>query len=587
MIVNTKYFFILIALILIGTSITCTFAEDSTLNGTDIGTPTPKQEIYDTNINVLVNNIPNTPVEDNVIISGELTYNDGKVITDSELNIIADGISYGDKENTKYLETTVKTDKSGHFKYEYKTNTGGSLNITVKYPESSASTNTSTYVIPKSTIVTMNTSKQIDIGESFNITGRLTDCDGRVLRYTSVGVLFRGTAYGEFDYKNYSKEYVRTDEDGYYSIELVPALAGRFDISVYYPGYHYYRFNRTDKSVLVRPMKTIVTVDEIPAVFEGDNVTITGKLTDGEKNPLRYTSVGVLRNYEKVYTRTDENGYYNYTFTNDGLIDNSVTVYYPGFHNYAFSRTDVIYTVMFKEPQIILNTIPKIYKGSSVIIEGSVLSYDKKDLNDILVKVTVETFNHDNDKWTLVDTQTCEVLTKNGLFTANWYDSIKEDYSKYFTPKSEGLCVVTAECDIESNNYGDSVDFLVMEPKDDIIITSIEQQEQNIFISGYVTLSENNQQYFNSENYPIEAIMLPENPSFPEQKRVYAYKEYVDDFCFAIRDIELFLHNDEFNINYVTINYKLTNGKNITSQVITLYTETINNETKLVDYEIN
>ena len=61
----------------------------------------------------------------------------------------------------------------------------------------------------------MNTSETINIGESFNLTGRLTDGDGRALKYTSVGVLLRGTAYGEKEYKNYIKKYARTDKDGY------------------------------------------------------------------------------------------------------------------------------------------------------------------------------------------------------------------------------------------------------------------------------------------------------------------------------------------------------------------------------------
>ena len=83
----------------------------------------------------------------------------------------------------------------------------------------------------------------MDVGQSINITGRLTDRDGKILRYTGVGVLIEEIPYGDSKIQRCVKEYTRTDNDGYYSYEYKTTLAGKFYITTYYPGYHYYGFN--------------------------------------------------------------------------------------------------------------------------------------------------------------------------------------------------------------------------------------------------------------------------------------------------------------------------------------------------------
>ena len=203
MLLKNKYVFILISLFIIVTSITCTFATDVNANDTDIGTT-----IYTENDNshITVNDIPNTAVDEDITISGELTDNQGKAITNSPVLIYADLEAYGDKESTQVLNTMVSTNNEGQYNYTYKANCGGKLNIKVNSSNPSLIDTTSTYINPKSTIVTMNCSKIIDIGNTFNITGRLTDGDGNILRYTSVGVLLRGTAYGEDEYKTYTDD---------------------------------------------------------------------------------------------------------------------------------------------------------------------------------------------------------------------------------------------------------------------------------------------------------------------------------------------------------------------------------------------
>lgn len=589
MMFKNKCVFILIALFIICTSISCTFATDTYQNSTDVGITASEKDITNNIESITVDDIPDTDVGQEILISGKKT--DKAAIEDKNSWVYLRGYftPYGETKNTSCIDAGTRTHNCT-YKWKYTPKTAGMLNIIVRSENNQSLTDTtSTFIIPKSTVVTMNTNKNIiNFSESFNLTGRLTDGKDNPLRYTSVGVLLRGTAYGENEYKLYSKQYVRTDKNGYYSYELTPEIAGRYDICVYYPGYHDYRFNRTDKSVKVIPKQTIVTVNEIPEIMEKNNVTLTGRLTDCDDKPLRYTGVGVLRNNEKVYTRTDENGFYNYTFTNNGIEDNTVTVYYPGYHNYAFSQEEIYYSILSNNPIITLYPIRSIHEDSSVNIKGSVLSYDNKPLKDKLVKVNVLNYNLNEPQEVLVDNQTCETYTdENGVFSTTWFNYDKNGKTSYYTPKSPGYSVVTAEYYSNEEPVTDYVEFNVMEPEDNIIITSIEQQVDNIFISGYVTVSENNKKYLSYDNYPIEAKLIPDIPSFPEQKTVYASPKYHENFCFAIRDNEFYLPNDEHNINYVTINYKLTNGKNITSQEILLNLKTTNNKTNLVNYSIN
>ncbi len=292
----------------------------------------------------------------------------------------------------------------------------------------------------------MNTSETINIGESFNLTGRLTDGDGRALKYTSVGVLLRGTAYGEKEYKNYIKKYARTDKDGYYSYKIEPELAGRYDICVYYPGYHHYRFNRTDPSVQVMPTDTVVTIDNLSDIMEGDNITVTGTLHDVKGNPLRYTSVGILTNENKTYTRTDENGFYNYTYTNKHAYDDVVIVYYPGYHNYGFSEEIGSFTVISISPVIDIDFIRNMHLGSSTKILGLLTTYDRKPLSNEKVNVQL-VYCDDNSQY---DLESCEVLTdENGAFVAKWYDN----NSIYYTPKYVGEYLVQARYVNDSDYY--------------------------------------------------------------------------------------------------------------------------------------
>ena len=160
----------------------------------------------------------------------------------------------------------------------------------------------------------MNPLENTDVDKNITITGRLTDIDGNVLRYTGVGVLLTCTSYGDNYTTQYLKEYTRTDKDGYYTYIYTPKTGGSLDVCVYYPGYHYYRYNKTTSHIWVMPKSTIVTIDPID-LSHHEKVTVTGKLTDADGRTLRNTSVGVLIDGKnKTYYKTNSKGIYSFEY---------------------------------------------------------------------------------------------------------------------------------------------------------------------------------------------------------------------------------------------------------------------------------
>ncbi len=583
---NKKHAFILIALFLIGTSITCTFATDINSNGTDIGIPSSEQSISDTsNFNINIDTIEDTSVMEDVSISGALTDENSVPIRNSEVNIVAEGIAYGDNESTNYINTNVKTNHEGRYSFNYKPNTGGSLNITVSYHNDSAST--STYIIPKSTNVNTNCSKTITVGESFNLTGRLTDCEGNILRYTSVGVLLRGTAYGDKNYENFSKTYCRTDNDGFYSYMLTPEFAGRYDICVYYPGYHYYRFNRTDKSVLVYPHKTIVNVDDNNLdIYYGENISFTGTLTDGNGNPLRYTGVGVLTD-NKTYIRTDVNGHFNYTYVPSEVGIKDLLFYYPGYHNYAYSDSSYIsVNVHSKDPVVTINPIFSCHEGANVTVSGSFISDTGKPLGSRNVEIVMEYYDENDDG--LRYNKTIETSTdSDGLFST--------DDNEIFHNLAVGAYTINVICyENDFNNPCQESTFFYVNPtEDDIIITDIFQQDSFykkdglITLKGYVSVSDESRKYINSKDYSLKLVVIPEVKKFPDEKITFSPLSYTppEEFTFVIAHEDLYTFKTN-NVHLLHLSYELSNGMTINSSEIKLKTITTDNNTVIDEYSL-
>lgn len=342
-------------------SITCTFAAD---NSTSIGTTDYEQSNDDGSdlSYVTLDRIGQANVEKPVTISGKVTDRNGNSLGNSEVDICLTRQGYGDEEYETLPSEVIETDDDGVYNYSYNPEFGGMLSITVKSSENLKDAYSSVFVAPKSTVVTMTGLNQGNVDEDIQITGRLTDCDGNPLRYTGVGVIIGGIGYGDEilwagDYPattNYVKEYVRTNGNGEYTYVYTPTMGGRLDVCVYYPGYHYYRFNSTRSHMWVMPKDTKVTVDSVESTNDGETVMITGSLHDVDDRPLRYTGVGIVnKEYVelddmKTYVKTDSEGNFVYEYTPDKAETQDLIIYYPGYHYYRFNQTETTIDLLEK-----------------------------------------------------------------------------------------------------------------------------------------------------------------------------------------------------------------------------------------------
>ena len=397
---KNKYYFIFLLLFITVISITCTFAED--INSTSVGTTNNEQsDDFDESVSVslTLDDIDEANVDENIEITGKLSDKDDIPITESDLNVSLSEKAYGDEEYLPITTEIIKTDNNGKYSYSYLPKTGGQLNITVNY-DNKQSTTKSVFVAPKSTIITLDSIENINVDDSITIKGRLTDCDGNALRYTGVGVLINGIGYGDTEKSQYIKEYTHTNNEGYYSYIYEPSVGGSLDLCVYYPGYHYYRFNRADSHIWVMPKATKVSINPIDTT-SNDHVEISGTLTDVDDIPLRYTSVGILFDGMKTYVKTDSVGKYNYVCKPLAGSYN-ITVYYPGYHYYRFNKTESEFEIVGKEAMVIVNPISDLYEGDDINVSGKVTDYQNNPLTGHVEVILLKEYNRKNQDYHIV-----------------------------------------------------------------------------------------------------------------------------------------------------------------------------------------
>ena len=242
--------------------------------------------VWPKNTTVTLSNI--TFDTDNVVLKGMLIDEDKNVLRYTSVGVLLGQYVYGDYDENRNLKYTnisksyIRTDKNGFYTFNYKPTNGGRLNISLYYPGYGNYRFTETilmpYILPKSTVVSLDTlPSRIENYDSFNISGKLTDIDGKVLKYTTIGILVGKTPYDDLINNYISKEYVRTDQYGNFKYQVCPQNAGDLYITVYYPGYRYYRFNHTDAHVKITG-DLFVEFDLIDDIKLGEGITLKGKL---------------------------------------------------------------------------------------------------------------------------------------------------------------------------------------------------------------------------------------------------------------------------------------------------------------------
>lgn len=310
---------------------------------------------------ITLNDIENVTVGNKTTISGYYYYGDNKPLTHTTMFINING-------NGAYAET----DNKGFFSYDYITSKDGLNTVTVYYPGNinfrSANSSKTFNVInigPQYTYIKLNDVQDVGAGNKTAISGYYYYGDNIPLTYTNMRININGMIV-----------LAKTDKNGFFSYEYTTYKYGVNNVTVYYPGNANFQNANVSKTFNVKktgPVYTYIKLDNIFEARYGEYVTVSGYYFYGDYIALTYTNMRININGKQVLAKTNDKGYFSYTFKTNKVWKNTVTVSYPGNNYFKDSTVTKSFNVIITDPistYIKLNSIKEVTKGQYTKISG-------------------------------------------------------------------------------------------------------------------------------------------------------------------------------------------------------------------------
>jgi len=267
-----------------------------------------------TRIYVSVN--PNTiKVGEAVKITASLSSGDGDPLRDEQINFYLD---------SNLLGSSV-TDDSGNAFFELKVEEAGQFQVKATYSGSSryeaCSNGTNLTVGRLSTTLSLNIPSSATVGDQLLINITLTDENGRAVGNQVIRVEANSTIIGD----------VTTEQNGEATVKYTPDRKGNLIINVLYDGTKNYDRSSISKSLLIGPMKTILTLTSQGVAFKGSPILLSVTFKDAKGNPIEgalidfYSRSGEGR-VKIGSATTDKNGMASLSHTPDasGIMSNMI-----------------------------------------------------------------------------------------------------------------------------------------------------------------------------------------------------------------------------------------------------------------------
>jgi uncharacterized protein YfaP (DUF2135 family) len=260
-----------------------------------------------------------------VTISGTLTDHNNNTMANSVVKLL---INNGRK--------TLRADDEGKFTFDYALSKVGENNITATFLENDfyneAVEKVSVEVLPLDTIIVINPIDPVAKGESVTITGKLTDENGKAIANAQVRVFVNG-----------SPKTVKTDANGVFTHTYIMGKVGENIISATYEGSINYAASESSTTVDVEKTDSVITIDALDTIYKGDNVAISGKVTDKQGKAIAYVQVKITVNGSPKTVKCNENGEFIHHYIMNRLGENDITVIFNGNNNYlATSTTSIV-----------------------------------------------------------------------------------------------------------------------------------------------------------------------------------------------------------------------------------------------------
>jgi hypothetical protein len=310
---------------------------------------------------ITLNEIKDTTVGNTVKVSGHYYYGYEKPLTYTTMRININGQAY-----------TAKTDNNGYFTYNYKTTKTGTNTVTVSYPGNTnfkSAKETATFNVnpvgPQYTYITLNNINEVTLGQTTTISGYYYYGSNIPLTYTTMRLNINGKTYT-----------AKTDSKGYFTYNYKTTKDGSNTVTVSYPGNTNFKSATATKTFNVKsvgPQYTYITLNNIQEVAYGGYTTISGYYYYGNNIPLILTTMRLNINGKQVTSKTDNKGYFTYSYKTERVGKNTVTVSYPGNDNFKSATATKTFNVKITSPiytYITLNSIKEVTNGQTTTISG-------------------------------------------------------------------------------------------------------------------------------------------------------------------------------------------------------------------------
>lgn len=334
---------------------------------------------------ITVNNIPTVHYSENISITGKYNDIDGNILRWTPLNLNINGINY-----------YTRTNEVGDFTFKYRTNKIGTNNVSISFSGNiryqSTTKNSSFNVIKQSTKLNVENIKDVQYLDAVEITGKFIDKNNISLKLTPIIVNVNGKKYTP-----------KTDEEGIYRFEYKAYNLGNHTVSVTYYGNDKYDGANDSTSFFVSKKDTVITLNKIPNSTLGNKIQIKGKYTDIKGNPLKQTTLTLLINDQRYYSKTDENGNFSCDYETYVFDENTLEIYYNDTDKYKGTSLKTTFYVDADESGKIFKT--RKTPVASVFVSGTVTNeHVKKWVNSGITDVYVRVKQSTNDTKTLRNT---------------------------------------------------------------------------------------------------------------------------------------------------------------------------------------
>ncbi|OED29630.1 Ig-like domain repeat protein [Methanosphaera sp. WGK6] len=326
-----------------------------------------------TNINLKINNQNQATVTigDKIIISGTLTDEFNKPITNAIIKLTIDKTNYN-----------LETDNTGKYTYTYTTTTiKENIPVQVTYDETTKYTTTSTTstfnvedIKTVNTQLTINTIPETTITKTVTITGYLTSTRGALANQNIIIKI------------NNQQVSTTTDANGKYTYTYKTVNTGSNTVEVLYEENKPYLSTKATTSFEVTKISTSLSTkvnneEELVVVIAGYKYNITGTLKDEFNNPISKATIKITVGQNNYTTTTNSQGIFTLTTKAPNTTGTYIiTAKYNGNITYDVSTDETEFDVIKVGTTINLTNTTK-HVGENVTIIASILDTNKKAVN--------------------------------------------------------------------------------------------------------------------------------------------------------------------------------------------------------------